>query len=174
MFSHAYALIADGVESLLDDGQFSSLSGWAAVCDPPDQEHTHGHGKGNHRQDGGGPHRHRGGGGTTAFERAGAEGGGTANFVLRTAVLVAVVIKEILFRRVSEGGRRGGQHGAQDRAWHQRSDAITSLAGFVGIAIALMSGYPAADKWAAALAACGIIATNSCYCWCPRSVRLWT
>jgi cation diffusion facilitator family transporter len=49
----------------------------------------------------------------------------------------------------------------QGDAWHHRSDALTSVAAFVGISIALLggSGYESADDWAA-LAACGVIAWN--------------
>ena len=47
-------------------------------------------------------------------------------------------------------------------AWHHRSDAITSLAAFVGISIALYfgKGYESADDWAA-LFASGFILYNS-------------
>ena len=46
-------------------------------------------------------------------------------------------------------------------AWHHHSDALTSLAAFIGISIALIGGhgYESADDWAA-LAASGIIAFN--------------
>jgi cation diffusion facilitator family transporter len=39
-------------------------------------------------------------------------------------------------------------------AWHHRSDAITSVAAFIGISIALIlgKGYESADDWAALLA----------------------
>ena len=48
-------------------------------------------------------------------------------------------------------------------AWHHRSDAITSVAAFIGISIALYfgKGYEAADDWAALLAS-GFILYN-CY-----------
>ena len=48
-------------------------------------------------------------------------------------------------------------------AWHHRSDAITSVAAFMGISIALYfgKGYEAADDWAALLAS-GFILYN-CY-----------
>src|SRR5438874_1919290 len=46
-------------------------------------------------------------------------------------------------------------------AWHHRSDAITSLAAFIGITIALVGGkgYENADNWAALVAAV-VIAIN--------------
>jgi cation diffusion facilitator family transporter len=47
-------------------------------------------------------------------------------------------------------------------AWHHRSDAITSVAAFIGITIALFfgKGYETADDWAALFAA-GFILYNS-------------
>ena len=44
-------------------------------------------------------------------------------------------------------------------AWHHRSDAITSIAAFVGISIALClgKGYEAADDWAALFASVFIL-----------------
>jgi cation diffusion facilitator family transporter len=47
-------------------------------------------------------------------------------------------------------------------AWHHRSDAITSVAAFIGISIALLfgKGYESADDWAA-LFASGFIIYNS-------------
>ncbi len=47
-------------------------------------------------------------------------------------------------------------------AWHHRSDAITSVAAFIGISIALIlgKGYESADDWAALFAA-GFIFYNS-------------
>jgi cation diffusion facilitator family transporter len=47
-------------------------------------------------------------------------------------------------------------------AWHHRSDAITSVAAFLGISIALIlgNGYESADDWAA-LFASGFILYNS-------------
>jgi cation diffusion facilitator family transporter len=46
-------------------------------------------------------------------------------------------------------------------AWHHRSDALTSVAAFIGISIALIGGpgYEEADDWAA-LFASGVIAFN--------------
>jgi cation diffusion facilitator family transporter len=48
-------------------------------------------------------------------------------------------------------------------AWHHRSDAITSIAAFIGISIALFmgKGYESADDWSALFAA-GFILYN-CY-----------
>jgi cation diffusion facilitator family transporter len=78
------------------------------------------------------------------------------------AVLVGVVlVKELLFRRVVRVGADMGSTAVQADAWHHRSDAITSLAAFVGISVALAGGpgWESADDWAALLAA-GIIVYN--------------
>jgi cation diffusion facilitator family transporter len=77
-------------------------------------------------------------------------------------VLLAVVaIKETMFRYQARIGQSIDSTAIRVDAWHQRSDAITSAAAAVGIAIALIGGkgYESADDWAA-LAACAVIVTN--------------
>lgn len=77
-------------------------------------------------------------------------------------VLVGVVIiKEVMFRKLEFEGTTIGSRAVVTDAWHHRSDALTSLAAFVGISIALIfgEGYASADDWAALLA-CVIIAFN--------------
>jgi cation diffusion facilitator family transporter len=77
-------------------------------------------------------------------------------------VLIGViVVKELLFRRVSQTGASLHSAVLKADAWHHRSDALTSAAAFVGILIALVGGpsFETADDWAA-LVACGIIAWN--------------
>ncbi len=72
------------------------------------------------------------------------------------AVLVVVVaVKEILFRRVFRVGQSLDSTAVKADAWHHRSDAITSLAAMVGIAIAVVGGpgWESADDWAAIAAA---------------------
>ena len=72
-----------------------------------------------------------------------------------------VVIKEGLFRFVAAKAGETGSRLLDADAWHHRSDAITSLAAFVGISVALVGGpeFAAADEWAALLA-CGVILWN--------------
>jgi cation diffusion facilitator family transporter len=74
-----------------------------------------------------------------------------------------VISKEVLFRNLSRLGEEITSASVQADAWHQRSDAITSLAAFVGISVALVmgEGYEAADDWAA-LIACTVIVYNGC------------
>lgn len=77
-------------------------------------------------------------------------------------VLAAVVVvKEGLFRVVAARARQTGSRLLDADAWHHRSDAFTSLAAFVGISVALLGGpeMAAADDWAALLA-CGVILWN--------------
>jgi cation diffusion facilitator family transporter len=165
VLGNAYALIADGVESILDIG--SSLVIWSGLkfaAKPPDEEHPYGHGK--------------------AEPIAALI---VAIFVLFTAaglavqsvheihapqqappklftlvVLVGVVvIKEFLFQRIVQLGDKVNSTALKTEAWHHRSDAITSVAAFVGISIALVGGkgFEIADK-IAALVACVVIAAN--------------
>lgn len=73
-----------------------------------------------------------------------------------------IIVKEIFYRFVSRVGKETNSSSVQADAWHHRSDALTSLAAFIGISIALWfgPGYESADDWAA-LSACGIILYNS-------------
>lgn len=164
VLGHSYALIADGVESTLDI--FSSLLVWVGLrfaALPPDETHPYGHGKAE----------------TLATIAVGFS-------LIATAVLLAVesvreiltphhapapftlvvlviviVIKEVLYRKVSQRGAEIGSMALESDAWHHRSDAITSAAAFVGITIALVGGdgYESADDYAALLA-CLVIAFN--------------
>lgn len=78
------------------------------------------------------------------------------------AVLVVVVaVKWVLARRVQSVATEIGSSAVQADAWHHMSDALTSGAAFIGIAIAIGGGpgWESADDWAA-LAASGVIAAN--------------
>jgi cation diffusion facilitator family transporter len=72
-----------------------------------------------------------------------------------------VAVKWILSRRVGEVGVDVGSTAVRADAWHHLSDALTSGAAFVGIAIALWGGpgWESADDWAA-LVACVFILFN--------------
>ena len=75
-------------------------------------------------------------------------------------VLVVVVItKEWLFRFVIKVGNTVESVAVKNDAWHHRSDAMTSGAAFIGIAIALIGGpgYEEADDYAALCASLIII-----------------
>ncbi len=75
--------------------------------------------------------------------------------------IVAVVVKELLYRYVVRFGRDVESTAVQTDAWHHRTDAMTSIAAFIGISIALIGGerWQDADNWAA-LFACALIGAN--------------
>jgi cation diffusion facilitator family transporter len=76
-------------------------------------------------------------------------------------LLGVVATKEVMFRILSRTGESIGSQAMQADAWHHRSDALTSIAAFLGISIALTAGegYESADDWAA-LFACAVIGFN--------------
>ena len=78
-----------------------------------------------------------------------------------TLVILAGIIvwKEISFQLVMKKSRQTNSSSLRAEAWHHRSDAITSVAAFIGISIALLfgEGFEAADDWAAIFAAAFIL-----------------
>lgn len=164
IFGHTYALIADGVESLLDI--LSSLLVWAGfrvASRPPDANHPYGHGKAEP---------------LAALSVAvfifGAAGwiGWHAIHEIITPhrgphwatlpLLAAIVGIKIWFsRQMRDASEEAGSTALGAEALHHYSDAVTSGAAFVGIAIAVIGGrgYEAADDWAALLG-CAVIALN--------------
>ncbi|WP_437917658.1 cation diffusion facilitator family transporter [Sphingobacterium sp. LRF_L2] len=79
-------------------------------------------------------------------------------------VLGGIILwKEISFRIIIKRSKALNSTSLKADAWHHRSDAITSVAAFIGISIALFGGkgYESADDWAALLAS-GLIIYN-CY-----------
>jgi len=161
---NSYALIADGVESMLDVISGIVVAGSLKIAvQPPDQRYPFGYGK---------------------IEPAAALAIATAllatavgiaiqsvreiltphhapaSFTLAVLVLV-VVTKEILFRFLLRKSELVDSSAMRTDAWHHRSDSLTSIAAFVGISVALIRGpgYEAADDWAALFAA-AVIAFN--------------
>jgi len=161
---HSYALIADGIESATD--AFTSLVVWSGLrlaMEPPDEDHPFGHGKAES---------------LAAFVVAlGLIGASIAiavqgiNEILHPGsvprwftlpiLAVVVVVKEFLARKVLHAGTHINSQSLKSDAWHHRSDAMTSIAAFIGISIAIMGGprFAAADG-CAALVACLIVAYN--------------
>ncbi|MFN6946382.1 MAG: cation diffusion facilitator family transporter [Cytophagaceae bacterium] len=74
-------------------------------------------------------------------------------------LIIVVAIKELLFRYVIKISTETNSNAIKADAWHHRSDAITSIAAFIGISIALIGGegYESADDWAALFAAAVIL-----------------
>lgn len=164
VLGNSYVLIADGIESALDIG--GSIVIWGGLkfaARPPDATHPYGHGKAE-----------------PVAAAVVSFGVIAAAFLLAIQsvreifiphhapapftliVLVAVVlVKEMLYRFVIRIGRDVESTAVQTDAWHHRFDALTSIAAFIGISIALIGGegWESADDWAA-LFACAFIAMN--------------
>jgi len=164
IIGNAYALVADGVESLTDIAISLLIWGsfqWAAR--PPDKEHPYGHGKAEAVS-----------GLFTSLVVLGASAGIGWHAVAEihspqklpqwwTLLILAVVVaaKVVFSRRLNEAGRDVDSTALGAEAWHHLSDAVSSAAAFIGISIAVVGGsrYAAADGWAA-LTACVVIAFN--------------
>ena len=164
---HAYALIADAIESSMD--LFSSIIVWAGLritTRPADEEYPYGYGKAEALATA-----------MVALMLLGAALGISVAAIgeIRTphhapaawtlgVLAVVVVVKEILSRKILDVAIQTGSTAVQADAWHHRSDALTSLAAFVGIGIALWGGpgWESADDWAALVAAV-IIACNGIF-----------
>ncbi len=82
-----------------------------------------------------------------------------------TLIVLFVIIawKEIAFQVIYRKGKELNSTVLKAEAWHNRSDAITSLAAFIGISIALLmgKGYESADDWAALFSSVFIL--YNCY-----------
>ncbi|WP_183561480.1 cation diffusion facilitator family transporter [Mucilaginibacter sp. SP1R1] len=162
---HSYALIADATETGADI--FSSSLLWIGLriaMKPADSKHPYGHGKaepivsivisfclmaaavwiGWH-----------------AIEFVRTPHDMPKRFTLYI-LLVVMIIKECMFRYVLKVGKQIDSNAVKADAYHHRSDAITSVAAFIGITIALIAGkgYEGADDWAALLAS-GLIFYNA-------------
>lgn len=74
-----------------------------------------------------------------------------------TLIVLAIIIfwKEGSYQYVLRKAKDIGSTSLKADAWHHRSDAITSIAAFIGISVSIFmgEGYEAADDWAALLAA---------------------
>jgi cation diffusion facilitator family transporter len=163
-FGNSYALIADGIESTSDI--VTSLVVWGGLqvaARPADKQHPYGYGKAESLA---------GVLGAIALLAAAATIAAHSIYEIRTphhlphwstlAVLAAVIlIKLALGRWVSDLGDEFDSTALASDAWHHRSDALTSVAAFIGISIGLVGGpgYEPADDYAA-LVACVVIAAS--------------
>jgi len=166
IFGHSYALIADAIESTTDI--FSSilvLVGIKYSSKPADKNHPYGHGKIEPLV-------------TfvvvgfliisaTIIARQAIENIQTPHLLPKTYtlfILAGIIIwKEISYRLVVKKSKETKSTSLKADAWHHRSDAITSVAAFIGILIAIIlgKGFESADDWAALFAAAFII--YNCY-----------
>lgn len=162
LLGHSYALIADAIESTTD--VFSSilvLLGLKIAHKPPDNNHPYGHGKVEP---------------LLTFM--------VVAFLVTSATIIAIqslhniqtphespkawtlmiltlIIgwKEFSFRLVMRKAKATNSSALKADAWHHRSDAITSMAAFIGIVIAVLmgEGYENIDDYAALIAAIVIL-----------------
>jgi cation diffusion facilitator family transporter len=164
-FGNSYALVADAIESTTDI--FASilvLFGIKYSNRPADDNHPYGHGRAEP---------------LITFMVVGflitsatiiayqsINNIGTPHELPKTWTLIvlgAIIIwKEFSYRVVMKRSIETHSSSLKADAWHHRSDALTSIAAFVGITIALImgKGYESADDWAA-LFASGFILYNS-------------
>ena len=165
VIGNSYALVADAVESMMDvASSLIVLGGLKISALPPDSDHPYGHGKAE-------PLAAVAvsltlvaaaiGIAIESIREIATPHHAPAPFTLIVLVVV-VVAKETLFRRVFRVGESIQSTAVRSDAWHHRSDALTSMAAFVGILVSLIGGpgYESADDWAA-LVASGVIMFNA-------------
>ena len=157
LVGHSYALVADGVESTIDI--VASLVVWGGLqiaSREADEDYPFGYGRAEALA-----------AAIVALILIGA-GVGIAIAAIREirtphhapepytlfVLLGVIVIKEVLFRRMRDIATATDSSAVHADAWHHRSDALTSLAAFVGISLALWKGqrWASADDWAALVA----------------------
>ncbi len=156
-FGNSYALIADAIESTTDIfASFLVLFGIKYSNRPADENHPYGHGRAEP---------------LITFLVVGflitsatiiayesILNIGTPHDLPKswTLIVLALIIgwKEFSFQMVMKKSIITNSTSLKADAWHHRSDAITSIAAFIGISIALLlgKGYESADDWAALLA----------------------
>ncbi len=170
LVGNSYALVADAIESAADVmGSVIVWGGLAVAAQPADHNHPYGHGKAEAIA-----------AAVVAVMLIGAaigigieslEGIRVPHEVPEPwtliVLVVVVAVKWTLARRVARVATSIRSTAVQADAWHHLSDAITSAAAFVGIAVAVY-GYrwfggdfpwSTADDWAALLAS-GVILYN--------------
>jgi cation diffusion facilitator family transporter len=164
LLGNSYVLIADGIESTLDiAGSAVIWGGLKIAARPPDATHPYGHGKAEPLAAGivaVGVIIAAIGLAVESVREIFTPHHGPAPFTL-VVLIVVIAVKEFLFRVVIRLGRDVESTAVQTDAWHHRADALTSIAAFTGISVALIGGekWYSADDWAA-LFACGVIAVN--------------
>jgi cation diffusion facilitator family transporter len=164
ILGHSYALVADGIESMLDVASGLIVAGSLKIAaQPPDEQYPYGYGKVEPVAAlviSAGLLAAAIGISIQSLREIYTPHHAPAPFTL--AVLVIVVItKELLFRFLFRAAESIDSHALRTDAWHHRSDSLTSLAAFIGISVALIfgEGYESADDWAA-LFASAVIAFN--------------
>jgi cation diffusion facilitator family transporter len=165
ILGHSYALIADACESFADVMSSSvTLYALKKASEPADPEHPAGHGR--------------------AETLASAV---TALLLVTVGALIfyqsalslyeprkapspftlfvlvpVIIVKELLFHWMRARGKQIGSLAVVADAWHQRSDAVTSVAALAGIIVAWVGGpsWSHADSWAALAASIWLAGTG--------------
>jgi cation diffusion facilitator family transporter len=153
-FGNSYALIADAIESTADIcASILVLLGLRYANRPADKNHPYGHGRIEP---------------LITFLIVG--------FLITSATVIAyesighirtphgppksytlivlgaiILLKEIAYRFILNRSHTTQSTSLRAEAWHHRTDALTSIAAFIGISIALLfgKGFESADDWAA-------------------------
>jgi cation diffusion facilitator family transporter len=164
ILGNSYALVADGVESLLDVVSGLVVAGSLKIAaQPPDERYPFGYGKVEPAAAlviAAGLLATAVGIAIQSVREIHTPHHAPAAFTLVVLVLV-VAAKELLYRYLLRKGESIASNAMRTDAWHHRSDSLTSAAAFIGISIALLAGegYESADDWAALFAA-AVIAFN--------------
>lgn len=161
---NSYALIADGIESLNDVvASVVVLVSLRISSKPPDEDHPYGHGKAEQLGALFSALSLLAAGGTIAWQSIGnlSTRHHSPEWFTLPVLVIVIITKERLSRHTLAKSDETSSAALKGDAWHHRSDAITSAAAFVGIAISLVCGpgYEKADD-IAALIGCGFIAFN--------------
>lgn len=164
IIGNSYALIADGIESASDVLVcLITWIGFSISLLPPDKNHPYGHGRIESLAGIFSGIALLAAAGVIAFQsiREILTPHHSPEWYTLPVLLVVIATKEILARKISTLSKESESRALEGDAWHHRSDAITSAAAAIGIAIALIGGeaYAAADDWGA-LIACSIIIFN--------------
>lgn len=162
ILGNSFALIADAIESLGDIfSSFIIFLGLRISSKPSDDDHPYGHGKVEPLITFIVALFLVGSAGFIASQAINNLRSSQAMPKPYTLIVLAsiIVFKEINYRFVSKKSKETSSTVLKADAWHHRSDAITSLAAFSGIGLALLlgEGYEKLDDWAALVAAVVII-----------------
>lgn len=165
-FGNSFALIADAIESTTDI--FSSvlvMLGIRYASKPPDKLHPYGHGRAEP---------------LVTFIVVGILIFSASVIAYQSIInirtphnlpqsytlwflAIVIVWKEVSYRFVIRKSKETNSTALKADAWHHRSDALTSVAAFIGISVALIlgDGYESADDWAALCSSAFIL--YNCY-----------
>ncbi|MUK87734.1 cation diffusion facilitator family transporter [Ornithinibacillus sp. L9] len=143
--SGSRALIADAAHSASDvAGSIAVLAGLRTARKPPDEDHPYGHGKAENVA-------------TiivaillifvgfevamSSFEVFLGEAPTAPKGLALVAIIVSILVKELLFQYKFRLAKKINSSALLAEAWHHRSDALSSMAAFVGVLGAILGQY---------------------------------